>query len=82
MTTMALVKREFHNIECDCCGQLLDEETWWDGPEFVEGMLHECGWKKLGDGHYCEECWNRDDDDNIVTKDGRKFDDDGNEIKE
>ena len=79
---MALVKREFHNIECDCCGQLLDEETWWDDQEVLPAILAECGWKQLGGGHYCEECWNRDDDDNIVTKDGRKFDDDGNEIKE
>lgn len=77
-----LVKREFHNIECDCCGQLLDEETWWADDEVAPIILQECGWKKLGDGHYCGECWYRDDDDNIVTKDGRKFDDDGNEIKE
>jgi hypothetical protein len=77
-----LVKREFHNIECDCCGQLLDEETWWDDKDVLPAILSECGWKQLGDGHYCEECWYRDDDDNIVTKDGRKFDDDGNEIKE
>ena len=79
---MALVKREFHNIECDCCGQLLDEETWCDDQEVLPAILAECGWKQLGGSHYCEECWYRDDDDNIVTKDGRKFDDDGNEIKE
>ena len=79
---MALVKREFHNIECDCCGQLLDEETWWDDQEVLPAILAECGWKQLGGSHYCEKCWYRDDDDNIVTKNGRKFDDDGNEIKE
>ena len=77
-----LVKREFHNIECDCCGQILDEETWWDDKDALSGILDDCGWKALGGKHYCDSCWTRDDDDNIATKDGRKFDDDtGCEIK-
>jgi len=72
-----LVKREFHNIECDCCGQLLDEETWWDDQDaLTTTILPECGWIECEGGrHYCDECWTRDDDDNIVTKDGRKWDD-------
>lgn len=77
-----IVNREFHNVECDHCGQLLDEETWWDDKDALSGILDECGWKELGGKHYCDNCWERDDDDNIVTKDGRKYDDDGNEIKE
>lgn len=79
---MALVKREFQNIECDCCGQLLDEETWWDSQEALPAILEECGWKQLCGRHYCEECWNRDDDDTIVTKDGRRWDDSGLEVVE
>ena len=40
-----LVKREFHNIECDCCRQLLDEETWWDDQyALTTTILPECGW--------------------------------------
>ena len=74
-------KQEFFNIECDHCGAMLDEETWWDDKETTESLLDECGWKKLGDRHYCEDCWEFDDDDNIVTKDGRKFTEDGEEIK-
>ena len=79
-----LVKREFHNIECDCCGQLLDEETWWDDQDaLTTTILPECGWIECEGGrHYCDECWTHDDDDNIVTKDGRKWDDyDHKEIK-
>ena len=75
-------KQEFFNIECDHCGAILDEETWWDDKEATESLLDECRWKKLGDRHYCEDCWTIDDDDNIVTKDGRKFTEDGEEIKE
>ena len=79
-----LVKRELHNIECDCCGQLLDEETWWDDQDaLTTTTLPECGWIECEGGrHYCDECWTHDDDDNIVTKDGRKWDDyDHKEIK-
>lgn len=75
-----IVTREFHNVECDHCGQLLDEETWWDDKNDLSGILDECGWKELGNKHYCDNCWERDDDDNIVTKDGRKYDDDGNRV--
>ena len=71
-----LVKREFHNIECDCCGQLLDEETWWDDQDaLTTTILPECGWIECEGRHYCDECWEHDDDDNIVTKDGRKWTD-------
>ena len=28
-----IIDRLFHNVECDHCGALLDEETWWDDKE-------------------------------------------------
>lgn len=79
-----IINRTFHNVECDHCGALLDEETWWDDKEaLTTNILPDCGWIECeGSRHYCEECWTRDDDDNIVTKDGRKWDDyDHKEIK-
>ena len=80
-----IIDRTFHNIQCDHCGALLDEETWWDDKEaLTTNILPECGWIECEGGrHYCEECWTHDDDDNIITKDGRKWDDyDHKEIKE
>ena len=48
-----LVKREFHNIECDCCGQLLDEETWWDDQDaLTTTILPECGWIECEGGRH------------------------------
>lgn len=76
-----IIKKEFYNIKCDCCGQVLDEEEYWDEIEGVESMLDTCGWKAMENGrHYCHDCWEWDDDDNIQCKDGRKYDEDCQEI--
>ena len=69
-----IIDRIFHNFKCDCCGKLLDDETWWDGP-IKPSILEECGWIECEDRHYCECCWAHDDDDNICTSDGRKWTD-------
>ena len=79
-----IVDRQFHNIKCDACGRLIDDETWWDDKDaLTTQILDECNWIECEGGrHYCDECWEYDDDDNIVTKDGRKWDDnDHKEIK-
>lgn len=73
--------KEFYNIECDHCGAMLDEECWWESQEILENMLDEYSWRKLGDRHYCDDCWEYDENDNIVTKDGRKWTEEGEEIK-
>jgi len=79
-----IINRQFHNIKCDNCGALLDEETWWDDKDaLTTTILDECGWIECGGRHYCDECWEHDDDDNIVTRDGRKWTDyDHKEIKD
>lgn len=70
-----IIERLFHNIKCDCCEALLDEDTWWNDKDALTQVLDECGWIECEGRHYCDECWIRDDDDNIVTKDGRKWSD-------
>lgn len=71
-----IIDRQFHNIKCDACGQLIDDETWWDEKDAMPAIIDECGWIECEGGrHYCNECWEYDDDDNIVTKDGRKWED-------
>ena len=79
-----VIDRKFYNIRCDHCGALLDEETWWDDKDVIaKDILGECGWIECEGGrHYCDGCWHYDDDDNIVTEDGRKWGDyDHSEIK-
>lgn len=74
-------KEEFFGVKCDCCGGLLDDDNLY--PESEIPTIMSCGgWKHLGGKDYCPDCWGYDDDDNIITKDGRKFDgDDYEEIK-
>ena len=69
-----IVSDTFYNVKCDSCGAMLND-MWYQESETTEAALEECGWMKLGERHYCEDCWTRDDDDNIVTDDGRKYDD-------
>lgn len=70
----------FHNIECDCCKALVDEEHWSD-PDTIKMTYDEEGWMHLGGKDYCPDCWNWDDDDSITTKDGRRFNEEGEEIE-
>jgi len=74
-----LKEKTYYNIQCDGCGQMLDDQ-YWDEQEGLDCIMSECGWKTLGHRHYCEDCWHYDDDDNIVTSDCRKYDQDGNEV--
>ena len=79
-----IIDRQFHNIKCDACGRLIDDETWWDDKDaLTTQILNECNWIECEGRHYCDECWEHDDDDNIVTKDGRKWTDyDHKEIRQ
>ena len=73
------VERRYYNIKCDCCGQLLDPDSYWD--DGLEEMAEECSWKALEpDKHYCPDCYEWDDEDHLVTKDGKKWDEAGYEI--
>lgn len=70
-----IIDRTFYNVKCAHCGALLDEENWYDDKEVLSAILRECNWIECEGGlHYCENCHQVDDDDNIVTADGRKWD--------
>ena len=75
-------KKEYFNIKCDCCGQTIDEQ-YWDEPDYPESLVNECGWKATEDGkHYCLDCYEWDDEDHLVTKDGHMYDSELYPIKE
>ena len=82
------IKSECYSIKCDCCGETFETGAGYacyvDDPDGFLIWSDACasGWQAVGDKHFCDNCWNRDDDDNIITKDGRKFTENGEEIKE
>lgn len=73
----------FYNIRCDSCSAELCEESYHDaGNDEFATILSESGWFTADGGrHYCPDCWERDDDDRINTRDGRTYDMDGREVK-
>lgn len=70
---MARVKEHFHNVQCDCCGELASE-TWWNNDDDARNVAYDSDFYTLGGRDYCPDCVTIDDDDNFVTKDGRKYD--------
>ena len=75
------MKRETKSIviECDSCGEhFVNGEgfvCYSDDPDgdLIKTEAIDGGWMEIGDKHYCDKCWHWDDDDNIVTKDGHKY---------
>ena len=77
-----------YKLTCDGCGK---EFEWDDGlvcfaddedGKLIEETADESDWIVSDGHHYCPKCWERDDDDIIHTKDGRKWDDSGMETIE
>lgn len=68
---MSLVKEYFYNIKCDACGCLCDEELWMVDSQGAQETADESGWQKLGEKNYCPNCWKYDENDNIITADGK-----------
>ena len=70
---MSVVKEYFYNIECDVCGCLYDQESWRASPEYFSGEPENDDWLKLGGKDYCPDCWEYDEDDNIITSDLKRW---------
>jgi len=73
------IKEYFFNRQCDVCGTLLDDEMWHNDTDSLRDVAAESGWQHLGGRDYCPDCWSIDDDDNIATNDGRRYDGDTHE---
>ena len=79
---MSVIKEYFYNVKCDCCGQHLGNEELWRADE--QGAKDDAynddgGFINLGGKDYCPSCYQIDENDNYVTKDGKVFDGDTQE---
>ena len=66
---MSVKKIEMFTIICDGCGKDVNSDTaWscWSDVENNEEIRQEEGWEKIGDKHYCTDCFEIDDNDEIV----------------
>ena len=74
------VKVEAYKIGCDCCGGIFcdsDGYVCFDGDvdgSVIRNEADSSGWMEIGDKHYCPNCYEINDNDEIVTKDGHKYD--------
>lgn len=71
------------SLKCDACGEFI-ELSDLEGAAFIVGdndgsvieqqAREDEGWLVAGNRHYCPNCWERQSDGNIKTKDGRVYD--------
>jgi hypothetical protein len=66
---------KMYTIFCDICGCDVNEGSefaGWNDKSYLEDVAQEEGWKKLDDKHYCTECFEYDDDDELVIFDKKE----------
>jgi hypothetical protein len=60
-----------YTIVCDGCGKDVNDDTeysGWNDVGYLEEIRYEADWGKVDDEHYCTDCFERDDDFEIVIK--------------
>lgn len=68
---MARVKEYFYNTVCDCCGELCNGEYWRVDETYADEDLGDNNWIERGGKYYCPNCWHYDENNDIVTADGK-----------
>jgi len=72
---MSIVTKLFYAVKCDCCGKLFppenefEEYTYWSDSNFAIQCAEEGDWLTTeNDENYCINCYQYDDDDNLILK--------------
>jgi hypothetical protein len=58
-------------IVCDGCGKDVNdgsEYAGWNEENYVEEIRAEADWEKVDDEHYCTDCFEYDDNDELIIK--------------
>ena len=72
---MSVVKVEMFTVVCDHCGKDIGSESdysCWNDKQYAEDNAMDSDWHKEGDNHYCNECYDMDDEDNTSLVPERK----------
>ena len=63
----------FYGVQCDGCGKVLlgeyDIPLYYESPEYIEETAIDSGWKKLRGKHYCPDCYQYGDNDELILAD-------------
>lgn len=67
-----ITKTIVYNAKCDFCGEVFEQEyAGWNDKGFLRQMMHEANWIILKDKVYCDNCYEYNDDGNLVIKGGQ-----------
>lgn len=79
---MGIFKSKCFGVKCDCCGKLYEQRgtdySLFVSDEDIESYLEEDDWfidiwgKGRGKKYYCPECFEMDDDDNMIIDESRR----------
>ena len=67
-----IVRKVVYNNRCSCCGALLTEEWVSHKDRLKEAFVHKC-WRRYAGRDYCHDCWQRNPDGSVTTKDGCRY---------
>jgi hypothetical protein len=59
---------KIYTIVCDICGKDVNEGSGysgWDDEGYNEDIRKDAGWEKVDDNHYCTDCFEYDDEDEL-----------------
>lgn len=62
---------KMYTIVCDGCGKDVNENTdysCWNDEDANEEIRQEAGWEKVDNKHYCTDCFEYDDNDELILK--------------
>lgn len=66
---MSFKEEKMYTIICDGCNKNLCDGTefsGWNDKDYLEEMADEENWKAIDGKHYCDECHEYNDDDELV----------------
>lgn len=62
---------KMYTIVCDSCGCDVNADTefsCWNDKNYVDDIRDDAGWEKVDDKHYCTDCFEYDDNDELIIK--------------
>jgi len=67
-----ILRLDYYTVVCDNCGkQYCDEQNGYSAWNYEHAAMEyasEEGWLKEDDKHYCPDCYEYDDNDNLIIK--------------